>query len=270
MIEGTEISIILAFVNWACIEAVFYYYLKKKNRKLEIKVSFAIAVMCVVLLLLPMIAIGIYENDPLALAVVIPAGTAFSIYILYRIVNVITKQQTTIENLLNDVIKVSSDMSINVSNIATELAASASEVNASSEEISTTTQEIAVNSLDIVKSTEDMNQLINIITTISDQTNLLALNASIKAGRAGEHGRGFAVVADEVRKLADESKNAILNIGGNIDDIIRKIKNNYSSTEGISSVSEEQTASMEEITATANRLGTLAEELKERLGQSVV
>ena len=77
------------------------------------------------------------------------------------------------------------------------------------------------------------------------------------------------IVAEEVRKLADESKNAILHISGNIDDIIRKIKNNYSSTEGISGVSEEQTASMEEITATANKLGALAEKLKERLGQSV-
>jgi methyl-accepting chemotaxis protein len=35
--------------------------------------------------------------------------------------------------------------------------------------------------------------------------------------------------------------------------------------EGISASSEEQTASMEEITATANRLGTLAESLKDKL-----
>ncbi len=35
--------------------------------------------------------------------------------------------------------------------------------------------------------------------------------------------------------------------------------------EGISASSEEQTASMEEITATANKLGTLAEDLKDQL-----
>ncbi len=35
--------------------------------------------------------------------------------------------------------------------------------------------------------------------------------------------------------------------------------------EGISASSEQQTASMEEITSTANKLGTLAEKLKEGL-----
>ena len=117
----------------------------------------------------------------------------------------------------------------------------------------------------MLASSNDIKELMNLITSVSEQTNLLALNASIEAGRAGEYGRGFAVVADEVRKLAEESKSAVGNSTSKVNNIIDKIQATNTSMEGISASAEQQTASMEEISATATKLGSLAEDLKGQL-----
>lgn len=62
----------------------------------------------------------------------------------------------------------------------------------------------------------DIEKVVVIIKQIADQTNLLALNASIEAARAGEHGKGFAVVAQEVRKLAEGTVNALGDVTTNV------------------------------------------------------
>ncbi|ELS02993.1 methyl-accepting chemotaxis protein [Xenococcus sp. PCC 7305] len=55
----------------------------------------------------------------------------------------------------------------------------------------------------LAESSQEIAQIVEIISGISEKTNLLAFNASIEASRAGEHGEGFRIVAEEVRGLAD-------------------------------------------------------------------
>mgnify|MGYP004444682801 FL=1 len=143
----------------------------------------------------------------------------------------------------------------------------------------------------------EISDKIEVITSIAEQTNILSLNASIEAARAGAAGKGFAVVANEIRNLAQMTQSAandIISLVGNtvsasdksegmINGLLKEIEDTGRVVQTISAASAEQddgtrsvnnsmsqmnvvtqqnAASLEELSSMAQELATLAKSLQ--------
>jgi len=120
-------------------------------------------------------------------------------------------------------------------------------------------------SIKLKEATQNIQGIINIITSIADQTNLLALNAAIEAARAGEAGRGFAVVAEEVRKLAEESKSSSNNISGIITELQKEVELATTSINELSITNEEQNSLVAQTREVLYKIKDNSSEVKDKV-----
>ncbi|MEN6351608.1 MAG: methyl-accepting chemotaxis protein [Syntrophomonas sp.] len=114
---------------------------------------------------------------------------------------------------------------------------------------------------DLNSKTQEIGEIITVITNIAGQTNLLALNAAIEAARAGEAGRGFAVVAEEVRKLAEETGSATLNIASIITEVQSQVEKVVDEVNKVEKLVKEQGESVGESVAAFKEIENGANEI---------
>ena len=117
--------------------------------------------------------------------------------------------------------------------------------------------------------TEDITNIVSLVSGIAAQTNLLALNASIEAARAGEQGRGFAVVAEEVRKLAEQSQQAVKDINSNLLYFADEINSLVGSIESQYSVLELETTNLENVRKISSEANDLIKVVSDETNKSI-
>ncbi|MDD4929580.1 MAG: methyl-accepting chemotaxis protein [Gallionella sp.] len=118
------------------------------------------------------------------------------------------------------------------------------------------------------ESSQEIGEIVDLISDITEQTNVLALNAAIQAATAGEAGRGFSVVAEEVQRLAERSADATKQIGALVktiqsdtqDAVAAMEKSTLGVVEG-AKLSEVAGQSLKEIEQVSNELAMLLDSI---------
>ena len=158
-----------------------------------------------------------------------------------------SKNQRLLENIkitqhdlrkLSDTMTDLEELSLHNSQNALESQQAIKQVSKNFNQVDDMARSLDKSSISLNKNSDEIVDVVKIISDIAERTNLLALNAAIEAARAGESGRGFAVVADEVRTLSESTKTATGQIEHIISRIIESIQTIKDSTSAMSKMTQ--------------------------------
>lgn len=144
------------------------------------------------------------------------------------------------------------------------------QISSTIEELSTDSQLITAHQSELLNEINQIRDNINSITTvlnsitkIATQTTILGLNASIEAAHIGNAGKGFAVVAEEIRRLSDTTKDTVDSVSKINQSIEQSINTTMLSADKTVETTSNQSAAMEELSATVQQSVALAEKLRD-------
>lgn len=141
-------------------------------------------------------------------------------------------------------------------------------INQSTSGLSTVSQQMTATAVHLSGQTDTITNnvkktdlVLSLIRDVAAQTHLLGLNAAIEAARAGDQGRGFGVVSEEIRKLAAKTNGSAKEITEILTAIKSAVEDLGRQVHQIAAVSEEQSASIEEINASVSAIADMSKGL---------
>jgi methyl-accepting chemotaxis protein len=177
--------------------------------------------------------------------------------------DVVSAAADQVSQHINVVATASEEMTASISEIAHSVNEAAAE-GAEATRVAEATNETVIR---LGTSSQEIGDVVKVISSIAEQTNLLALNATIEAARAGEAGKGFAVVANEVKELSVQTSQATADIAARISAIQSETTEAVDAisriAQVIQSINDKQSmisAAVEEQTATTSEMGRGAAE----------
>jgi methyl-accepting chemotaxis protein len=144
--------------------------------------------------------------------------------------------------------------------LASKSSEAASQGSAQMEKMLSTMQEIA-------RSSDEIQNVVDVIEDIAFQTNMLALNAAVEAARAGEAGMGFAVVADEVKNLANRSAENVKETGKMIQLAGARTKEGLAAAQKLAEVFQVILASSRKVNEMTKEIESASRQQDEGIGQ---
>lgn len=170
-----------------------------------------------------------------------------------------TEQASSIEQLSASIEEIASQTKLNADNAA--LASQLAEQTRNNATMGSEQMNEMLKAMDgINTASESISRIIKVIDEIAFQTNILALNAAVEAARAGQHGKGFAVVAEEVRNLAARSANAAKETTGMIENSVRKV-------EGGTKIANDTAAALKAIVCDVEKVANLVGDIATASGE---
>jgi methyl-accepting chemotaxis protein len=146
----------------------------------------------------------------------------------------------------------------------------AQQMNLSSERMRALAEEAERGVAAATEGSHRIEAVVKMIEKFGRQTNVLALNATIEAARAGEMGESFAVVADEVRRLAENSRQALVEVG-TLNKAIRQSMDALNRTMGQTrGAIVEVVALIEQMSGTANRQAAASHSIVQVVNQLAI